>query len=115
VHGFGGSCAVLFRTVHELLGVPRRRVLGGRGHGFILRLVSALFSRTVPDPGSRDRAGVCYNSGRVLAAVGALTQGQLVGFFGGSYAKAGAIVYAGLCDRHGDNLAGARNQRPDTP
>jgi MFS transporter, SHS family, sialic acid transporter len=36
--------------------------------------------------------GVSYNSGRVFAAVGALTQGQLVASFGGSYAKAGAIV-----------------------
>jgi len=36
--------------------------------------------------------GVSYNSGRVLAAVGAVTQGQLVSFFGGSYAKAGAVV-----------------------
>lgn len=36
--------------------------------------------------------GVSYNSGRVLAAVGALTQGQLVAAFGGSYAQAGAVV-----------------------
>jgi len=36
--------------------------------------------------------GVSYNSGRVLAAVGALTQGQLVDHYGGSYAKAGAVI-----------------------
>ena len=36
--------------------------------------------------------GLCYNLGRVLAAVGAMTQGQLMQYFGGSYAKAGAIV-----------------------
>jgi hypothetical protein len=36
--------------------------------------------------------GICYNSGRIFAAVGAVTQGKLVSYFGGSYAKAGAIV-----------------------
>jgi MFS transporter, SHS family, sialic acid transporter len=36
--------------------------------------------------------GVSYNFGRIFAAVGALTQGQLVATFGGSYARAGAIV-----------------------
>ena len=36
--------------------------------------------------------GVSYNSGRVLAAVGALTQGQLVDHYGGSYANAGAVI-----------------------
>jgi len=30
--------------------------------------------------------------GRILAAVGAITQGQLVTRYGGSYAKAGAVV-----------------------
>jgi MFS family permease len=36
--------------------------------------------------------GLSYNFGRIFAAVGALTQGQLVATFGGSYAKAGAVV-----------------------
>jgi hypothetical protein len=36
--------------------------------------------------------GLCYNSGRVLAAVGAVTQGELVRALGGSYAKAGSII-----------------------
>ena len=36
--------------------------------------------------------GLCYNFGRILAAVGALTQGQLVNAYAGSYAKAGATV-----------------------
>ncbi len=36
--------------------------------------------------------GVCYNSGRMFAAVGALTQGQLVSRFEGSYARAGAVI-----------------------
>ena len=36
--------------------------------------------------------GLSYNFGRILAAVGALVQGKLVTEYGGSYAKAGAIV-----------------------
>lgn len=36
--------------------------------------------------------GVSFNTGRILAAGGAITQGQLVAHFGGSYAQAGAIV-----------------------
>ena len=36
--------------------------------------------------------GLSYNFGRIFAAVGAITQGQLVATFGGSYAKAGAVV-----------------------
>ena len=36
--------------------------------------------------------GVCFNGGRVLAAVGAITQGQLVTHYDGSYAKAGSVV-----------------------
>jgi hypothetical protein len=36
--------------------------------------------------------GLSYNFGRIFAAAGALTQGHLVATFGGSYARAGAIV-----------------------
>jgi Na+/melibiose symporter-like transporter len=36
--------------------------------------------------------GVSYNFGRVLAAGGALVQGQLVAAYGGSYASAGSVV-----------------------
>jgi hypothetical protein len=36
--------------------------------------------------------GLCYNSGRILAAVGALTQGQLVASYAGNYARAGATL-----------------------
>jgi len=36
--------------------------------------------------------GLSFNSGRILAAVGALGQGQLVSHYGGSYAKAGAVI-----------------------
>ena len=36
--------------------------------------------------------GTCFNSGRVFAALGAITQGSLIGYFGGSYARAGGVV-----------------------
>lgn len=36
--------------------------------------------------------GMCYNLGRVFAAVGALAQGSLVAHFGGHYEQAGAVV-----------------------
>jgi SHS family sialic acid transporter-like MFS transporter len=36
--------------------------------------------------------GISYNFGRIFAAIGALTQGELVARFDGSYARAGAIV-----------------------
>jgi len=36
--------------------------------------------------------GLSFNFGRILAAAGALTQGQLVSYYEGSYAKAGAVI-----------------------
>ena len=36
--------------------------------------------------------GLCYNFGRILAAVGALQMGHLLQLYEGSYAKAGATI-----------------------
>ncbi len=36
--------------------------------------------------------GICYNTGRVFAAAGAISAGQLVGYFDGDYAKMGAVI-----------------------
>lgn len=36
--------------------------------------------------------GVCFNTGRIFASVASLLGGSLVGYFDGSYAKAGAVV-----------------------
>jgi len=36
--------------------------------------------------------GVCYNTGRIFAAMGAVLGGQLVSFFGGDYARMGAMI-----------------------
>ena len=36
--------------------------------------------------------GICFNFGRILAAAGAIYQGNLVKAYDGSYAKAGATI-----------------------
>jgi len=50
--------------------------------------LSELFPTSVRATGQ----GVCYNSGRVLAAVGAIEMGQLLQYYSGSYAQAGATI-----------------------
>lgn len=44
---------------------------------------------------TRSRAtgqGVCFNTGRIFAAAGAVLSGQLVGYFNGDYARMGATI-----------------------
>jgi hypothetical protein len=86
------SCAVAFRGVH--FGWPFLIM------AFVVGSVTASFYSWFPlyfpelFP-TRVRAtgqGFCYNSGRILAAAGALAQGRLVGYFHGSYARAGALL-----------------------
>lgn len=36
--------------------------------------------------------GVCFNFGRVFAAMGAVASGQIVGYFGGDFGRAGAAI-----------------------
>jgi SHS family sialic acid transporter-like MFS transporter len=87
------SCAVLFRTVTTfsaefLIGAF---IVGGATaafYGWLPLYLPELFP-------TRSRAtgqGLSFNAGRIHAAVGAITQGRLVDFYGGSYAKAGSIV-----------------------
>ncbi len=91
-------CGVLFRTVHEygtefLVLVVLVGCSTAAFYGWLPLYLPELFPTRVRATGQ----GICYNAGRLLAAVGALTQGQLVGHYGGSYAKAGAtlsLVYA---------------------
>ncbi len=86
-------CGVMFRTVSSF------------GSGFLVAaFVSSVataslygwfplyFPELFPTRVRATAQGICYNSGRIFAAVGAVTQGKLVSYFGGSYAKAGAIV-----------------------
>jgi MFS transporter, SHS family, sialic acid transporter len=86
-------CQWLFRGVNEYGSLFLFLVfcIGGvtaAFYGWLPLYLPELFPTRVRATGQ----GVSYNSGRVLAAVGALTQGQLVNHFNGSYAKAGAVL-----------------------
>jgi SHS family sialic acid transporter-like MFS transporter len=86
-------CGILFRTVNEygttfLVLVFLVGATTAAFYGWFPLYLPELFPTRVRATGQ----GVCYNSGRILAAVGALWQGHLVGSYGGSYAKAGAVV-----------------------
>jgi MFS family permease len=86
-------CACLFRSVHEYGTVFLILVtfVGGATaafYGWLPLYLPELFPTRVRATGQ----GLCFNSGRILAAAGALTQGQLVAAYGGSYAKAGATI-----------------------
>jgi MFS transporter, SHS family, sialic acid transporter len=86
-------CGWLFRFVGEygtafLILVTLVGAATAAFYGWLPLYLPELFPTRVRATGQ----GLCYNSGRVLAAVGALTQGQLVGAYGGSYAKAGATI-----------------------
>jgi predicted MFS family arabinose efflux permease len=86
-------CQFLFRGVNEYGTTFLVLVfcIGGvtaAFYGWLPLYLPELFPTRVRATGQ----GVSFNSGRVLAAVGALTQGQLVSHYGGSYAKAGAVI-----------------------
>ena len=86
-------CGWLFRGVHEygaafLTLVTLVGAATAAFYGWLPLYLPELFPTRVRATGQ----GLCYNSGRILAAVGALTQGQLVGAYAGSYAKAGATL-----------------------
>src|SRR3989441_7749192 len=86
-------CGVLFRAVGEYgaLFLVMVFLVGGvtaAFYGWFPLYLPELFPTRVRATGQ----GVSYNSGRVLAAVGALTQGQLVDHYGGGCAHAGAVL-----------------------
>jgi len=86
-------CGYLFRFVNEygfefLVLVTLAGGVTAAFYGWLPLYLPELFPTRVRATGQ----GLCYNSGRILAAVGALTQGQLVSAYGGSYARAGAVV-----------------------
>lgn len=87
------SCALLYRTVHQYGGpfLAGCFLVGGvtaAFYGWLPLYLPELFPTRVRATGQ----GVCYNSGRILAAVGAITQGALVDAFYGSYAAASGMV-----------------------
>jgi len=87
------SCGVLFRVVNEFnVAFVITTLLVGAFTGSFYGWLPLYLPELFPTRARATGQGLCYNSGRIFAAVGAITQGQLVNHFGGSYAKAGAVV-----------------------
>ncbi|HWH72585.1 MAG TPA: MFS transporter, partial [Candidatus Sulfotelmatobacter sp.] len=92
------SCGYLFRFVGEYNGLFLLMVLlvGGTTaafFGWLPLYLPELFPTRVRATGQ----GICYNSGRIFAMIGAIEMGQLLKYYEGSYARAGAtitLVYA---------------------
>ncbi|MSU72672.1 MAG: MFS transporter [Opitutus sp.] len=87
------SCAWLFRSFHtyDLGFLALTFVIGGftaAFYGWLPLYLPELFPTRVRATGQ----GLSFNSGRILAAVGALQMGSLMQHFNGSYAKAGAVI-----------------------
>lgn len=92
------ACGYMFRFVHNydslfLLMSLLAGITTASFFGWLPLYFPELFPTRVRATGQ----GLCYNAGRILAAIGALEMGQLMSYYGGSYAKAGAtitLVYA---------------------
>ncbi len=87
------ACACLFRFPEHygpafLLLVFTVGTTTGAFYGWFPLYLPELFPTRVRATGQ----GLCYNAGRVLAAVGAIQMGYLLSHYGGSYAKAGATI-----------------------
>ncbi len=87
------SCAWLFRGFESYGAgfVVLTFVVGGLTatfYGWLPLYLPELFPTRVRATGQ----GLAFNAGRILAAVGALQMGALMQSFGGSYARAGAII-----------------------
>jgi MFS transporter, SHS family, sialic acid transporter len=87
------ACQVLFRTVTHygndfLSMVFLVGALTAAFYGWLPLYLPELFPTRV----RATAQGIAFNSGRILAAVGAIYMGDLMKQFGGSYAKAGAII-----------------------
>ena len=87
------SCGALFRAVNSFgpAFMIATFVVGAATaafYGWLPLYLPELFPTRARATGQ----GLSYNAGRILAAVGAITQGQLVNHFGGSYASAGSVV-----------------------
>lgn len=87
------ACAVMFRTEQTygpqfLVMVFLVGAVTAAFYGWLPLYLPELFPTRVRATGQ----GVCFNFGRILAAAGALGHGQLMSYYGGSYAKAGAVI-----------------------
>jgi MFS family permease len=84
VHGYGS----VFLLMSFMVGAATASF-----YGWLPLYLPELFPTRVRATGQ----GVCYNSGRILAAAGAVQMGHLLKYYEGSYARAGAtitLVYA---------------------
>ncbi|MBI3876509.1 MAG: MFS transporter [Verrucomicrobia bacterium] len=91
-------CSILFRGFHEY-NVAFLMMTGVVGmftaafYGWLPQYLPELFPTRVRATGQ----GVAFNTGRILAALGAYNMGAIMGYFDKSYAKAGsAIVFVYL-------------------
>ena len=87
------SCGILFRAVDTfgavfLTGACVVGATTAAFYGWLPLYLPELFPTRARATGQ----GLSFNAGRILAAAGAVTQGQLVSHFDGSYAQAGAVV-----------------------
>jgi len=87
------SCAFMFRTLHtfDLTFVISGLVVGGitsAFYGWLPLYLPEIFPTRIRATGQ----GLCFNFGRVLAAVGAIQMGVLVQLLGGNYASAGGTI-----------------------
>jgi len=87
------ACGYLFRYVNTYGGLflLMTFLVGGftaAFYGWLPLYLPELFPTRARATGQ----GFCYNFGRILAAVGAVQTGQLLKFYEGSYAQAGAVI-----------------------
>jgi len=87
------SCGALFRTVDSFgAGFVFGTFVVGAATAAFYGWLPLYLPELFPTRARATGQGVSFNTGRILAAAGALTQGQLVSHYGGSYAQAGAVV-----------------------
>ena len=87
------SCAYLFRVVNTygtefLVMVVMVGVTTAAFFGWLPLYLPELFTTRVRATGQ----GLCYNFGRIFAALGAIQMGQLLKNYNGSYARAGGVI-----------------------
>jgi MFS family permease len=87
------ACSIIFRAFHEY-GGQFLFMVGVVGfftaafYGWLPQYLPELFPTRVRATGQ----GVAFNSGRILAALGAYNMGSIMGLFDKSYARAGAAI-----------------------
>jgi MFS family permease len=87
------TCGFLFRSIDTYgpLFLTMVLLVGGctaAFYGWLPLYLPELFPTRVRATGQ----GLCYNTGRVLAAFGAVQMGHLLAYYEGSYARAGATI-----------------------